>query len=71
MCGDDVGKLVAKAFCHFEKFRYKEILLADARVNMGEVGTAISKAIGEHIDAQYLTRNVFWQADVQIFAFEG
>ena len=51
-----MGKLAAEAFCHFERFRYKESPLADDRVNIGEGGTAISKTIGEHIEAQYLTR---------------
>lgn len=56
MCGDDMGKLVAEVFCNFEKFEHKEIPLAGDRVNMDEVGAAISKATGKHIEVQYLTR---------------
>lgn len=56
MCGDDMGKFVADAFCNFDKYEGKEIPLAGDAVSMREAAAAIAKATGKPVVAEQWTR---------------
>ena len=56
MCGDDMGRFVADAFCNFDKYEGKEIPLAGDSVSMREAAAAIAEATGKPVTAEQRTR---------------
>lgn len=56
MCGDDMGKFVADAFNHFDKYEGKELPLAGDAVSMRRAATVIAEVTGKPVVAEQRTR---------------